>query len=66
MKDLPTSLASLKSEAEREEIAEAERKAKKKRLSGMGLAGGWPLGQLSSCTQDSETQTEEIALKFAI
>ena len=43
MKDLPTSLASLKSEAEREEIAEAERKAKKKRLLGMGLAGGWPL-----------------------
>ena len=47
MKDLPTSLASLKSEAEREEIAEAERKAKKKRLLGMGLAGGRPLGQFS-------------------
>ena len=33
-------LISLKSEAEREEIAEAERKAKKRRLLGMGLAGG--------------------------
>ena len=30
----------MKSEAEREEIAEAERKAKKRRLLGMGLAGG--------------------------
>ena len=30
----------MKSEAEREEIDEAERKAKKRRLLGMGLAGG--------------------------
>ena len=36
-----TLLISLKSEAEREEIAEAERKAKKRRLLGLGLAGGW-------------------------
>ena len=41
LKETLASLASLKSEAEREEIAEAERKAKKRRLLGLGLAGGW-------------------------
>ena len=68
MKDLRTSLASLKSEAEREEIAEAERKAKKKRLLGMGLAGGRPLGQLSWYVRATRTEagTEEIVLKFSI
>ena len=41
LKETLASLASLKSEAEREEIAEAESKAKKRRLLGLGLAGGW-------------------------